>query len=384
MDTFGASELRRLTSSDHGTCISMFMPTHAAGRDGQQDALRLKNLTATAERELLERGMRSPEVRKILQPVRDLPGEPSFWEKRSQGLALFVADGVFDRFRVPLPLDETVVVNQRFQVKPLLPLLNSAAQFYVLAFSQNRVRLFEGDHSGCREVIVPGLPENMQKSLNYDQISRSPQSHAGQRGNDHGKQGVVFHGQGDEGEIAKEDLAKYFRLIDTALHPVLRNKQTPMILAAVQYLLPIFRDASSYPHIAREELPGNPDHASEQDLHGRAWPIVAGWNDMQLADAAARYQQLAGTGKTVDDLHRILPAASQGQIETLFVERGAHRWGWFDAQTSQVRLNGFAPKGTDDDLLDLAAVQTLLNRGTVYSVENERCPSPPICAVLRY
>lgn len=384
MDTFGASELRRLTSSDHGTCISLFMPTHAAGRDGQQDALRLKNLTATAERELLERGMRSPDVRKILQPVRELPDEPDFWEKRSQGLALFVADGVFDRFRIPLPLDEAVVVNKRFQVKPLLPLLNAATRFFVLAFSQNRVRLFEGNHSGCHQVVVPGLPENMQKSLNYDQFSRSPQSHAGQRGNDHGKQGVVFHGQGDEREIAKEDLAKYFRLIDAALHPVLRKKQTPMILAAVQYLLPIFRDASSYPHIAREELPGNPDHASEHELYGRAWPIAQAWNDAQLAEATSKYLQLAGTGKTVDDLHRILPAASQGQIETLFLERGAHRWGCFDTHTNQVRLNGFAPKGTDDDLLDLAAVQTLLNRGTVYSVETDRCPSPPVCAVLRY
>ncbi len=384
MDTFGASELRRLTGSDHGMCTSMFMPTHAAGPDGQQDALRLKNLAVRAERELLERGLRSPEVRKILQPVRDLPDEPIFWEKRSRGLALFVADGVFDRFRVPLPLDEAVVVNQRFQVKPLLPLLNSAARFYLLAFSQNRVRLFEGDHTGCHEVIVPGLPGNMQTSLNYDQISRSPQSHAGQRGNEHGKQGVVFHGQGDEREIAKEDLAKYFRMIDAALRPMLRKKQTPMILAAVQYLLPIFRDASTYPHIAREELPGNPDHASQQDLHERAWPIAQAWNDAHLAEVAAKYRQLAGTGKTVDDLHRILPAAIEGQIETLFVERGAHRWGCFDAQTRQVRLNGFAPNGTDDDLLDLAAVQTLLNRGTVYSVETDKCPSPPICAVLRY
>jgi hypothetical protein len=108
----------------------------------------------------------------------------------------------------------------------------------------------------------------------------------------------VFHGQGDERDIAKEDLAKYFRLIDTALHPVLRNQQTPMILAAVQYLLPIFRDASTYPHIASEELAGNPDHLSGHELHARAWPLVAAWSEAHQVAAAAKYHQLAGTGKT--------------------------------------------------------------------------------------
>ncbi len=384
MDTFGASELRRLTGTGHATCVSIFMPTHAAGRDGQQDVLRLKNLTAKAERDLLDQGLRSSDVRKLLQPVRDLPGEPSFWEKRSQGLALFVADGVFDRFRVPLALNESVVVNRRFQVKPLLPLLNSHDKFYLLAFSQNRVRLFEGDQFGCRETSVEGMPENMDAALNYDRVSRNTQMHSAQRGSEHGKQGAVFHGQGGEREIAKDDLAKYFRIIDASLHPVFRAKQTPLLLAAVQYLLPIFRDISTYPHIAREELPGNPDHLTAHELHVRAWPLVSAWSDANQAAAAAKYQQLAGTGKTADDLSQILPAACQGQVDTLFVDRGAHRWGRYDAETNQLQWNDQADTAVADDLLDLAAVQTLLNRGTVYSVEAGQCPSPPICAVMRY
>jgi hypothetical protein len=299
-------------------------------------------------------------------------------------LALFVADGVFDRFRVPLALNESVVVNRRFQVKPLLPLLNSHDKFYLLAFSQNRVRLFEGDQFGCRETSVEGMPENMDAALNYDRVSRNTQMHSAQRGSEHGKQGAVFHGQGGEREIAKDDLAKYFRIIDASLHPVFRAKQTPLLLAAVQYLLPIFRDISTYPHIAREELPGNPDHLTAHELHVRAWPLVSAWSDANQAAAAAKYQQLAGTGKTADDLSQILPAACQGQVDTLFVDRGAHRWGRYDAETNQLQWNDQADTAVADDLLDLAAVQTLLNRGTVYSVEAGQCPSPPICAVMRY
>ncbi|MCH5373256.1 MAG: hypothetical protein JJ992_04725, partial [Planctomycetes bacterium] len=295
-----------------------------------------------------------------------------------------VTEGVFDRFRVPISLDEEVIVNQRFQVKPLLPLMNSNDDFCLLAFSQNRIRFFEGGQSGLRESSVEGMPENMAKALNYDQIYRGAQVHSGQRGSDYGKQGAVFHSQNGERDISKEDLAKYFRMIDAALHPVLRERQTPMILAAVQYLLPIFRDVSTYPHIAREEVAGNPDHVSEHDLYARTWPIVETWSEAGRATAAAKYSQLAGTGKTADDLRQILPAACQGQIEALFVDRGAHRWGSFDARTNEVHLNGDTVGATSDDLLDLAAVQTLSNRGTVYSVEADKCPSPPICAVFRY
>jgi hypothetical protein len=384
MDTFGASELSKLTGNREGTCVTIFMPTHATGRDGQQDALRLKNLVAKAERVLIDRGTRSSEARKLLQPVRDLPGEPGFWEKRSHGLALFVADNVFDRYRVPISLHEEVVVNQRFQVKPLLPLLGANDEFFLLAFSQNRVRFFRGRQFSLQEIPVKGMPENMQKALNYDQVYRGSQVHSAQRGSDLGKQGAVFHGQGGERELAKDDLARYFRIIDSALHNVLRSRKTPLILAAVQYLLPIYRDVTAYPYIAREELAGNPDHLSDQELHAQAWPFVKAWTEAGRADAAAKYRQLAGTGKTADDLKQILTAACQGQVECLFVDRHAHQWGSFNAQTNALQLNGEPDRSGLDDLLDLAAAQTLTHSGTVYSVECSECPSPPICAVLRY
>ncbi len=60
MDTFSNSDLRRLTTAQQGPCVSIFMPTHAAGRDGQQDVLRLKNLLTQAERGLVEQGLRLP------------------------------------------------------------------------------------------------------------------------------------------------------------------------------------------------------------------------------------------------------------------------------------------------------------------------------------
>jgi hypothetical protein len=384
MDTFSNSVLRRLTVAQPGPCVSIFMPTHAAGPDGQQDTLRLKNLLVQAERGLIDQGVRAPEAKKLLEPARDLPAEHGFWEKRGQGLALFVTEGLWHRFRVPLPLVETVVVNQRFQVKPLLPLIGVNDQYFVLALSQNRVRFLEGRQLGMTEVKVDGLPRDMAEVLNHDASQRPTLAHATARGPS-GKAAAVVYGLGGEREPAKDELAQYFRAIDAALREPLREQRGPLILAGVQYLLPIYREVSSCGHLADEELLGNPDHLSEHELHARSWPLIQARQEQARQEAVAKYRKLAGTGKTSDDLQRIVPAAQQGQVESLFVDRTAHRWGTFDAVTGSVALRSAStPERGDDDLLDYAAVETVLHRGTVYAGPADEVPAPPVAAIFRY
>jgi hypothetical protein len=200
---------------------------------------------------------------------------------------------------------------------------------------------------------------------------------------DHGKQAAVFHGQGAERDAAKEDLARFFRIVDAALHDVLRDDQAPLFLAGVQYLAPIFRDVSSYPQIADEVLPGNPEHLSGMQLHERAWPLMVRRIDALRQSAAARYRELAGTGKASSSIRRIVPTAFQGQIESLFVDRGSHQWGTFDAATGDVQLRA-APGPDTDDLLDFAATQTALNRGQVFAMDRDEMPAHAVAAVFRY
>jgi hypothetical protein len=59
---------------------------------------------------------------------------------------MFSAPDVFRHYRLPFPFQEFVVVTERFHVKPLLPLLSGDGQFYLLALSQNGVRVLQGTH----------------------------------------------------------------------------------------------------------------------------------------------------------------------------------------------------------------------------------------------
>jgi hypothetical protein len=384
MDAFDASELWRvMTEPTSGPCASIYLPTHAAGEQGQQDPVRLKNLLQQAETQLVEHGMRPAEARTLLQTARDLPRDPVFWQDRSDGLAIFVAPASFRCYRLPITFDEFVAIDHRFHIKPLLPLLTDGERCFVLVLNPNQVRLFRATRYAIQEVVVPGLPANMEQTLNFAETDRGAQVHSAMHGS-LGKQAAVFHGQGGKRDRRKDDLEQFFRQVDAALQPLLRDETAPLLLAGVNYLLPIYRAVNSYAYLAEHELVGNRSYLSPHQIHQLAWPLVEPLFRRARDQATAKYCRLAGTGKASADLRTILPAAHEGRIDVLFVDVHATQWGRFDARTATVDVHQ-QPKFGDADLLDLAAVQTLSHQGTVYSVDGNGVPGGrSVAAVFRY
>ncbi len=135
--------LREISTIRSPWCVSLFMPTHRAGREMEQDPIRFKNLLRKAEEQLLASGLRSPEVQKILKKPQRLLQDKDFWQRQSDGLALFFTEDLFQYFRLPVEFAETTVLTDRFHVKPLLPILARDSTFYILALSQNQLRLLQ-------------------------------------------------------------------------------------------------------------------------------------------------------------------------------------------------------------------------------------------------
>lgn len=384
MDRFAMAELRKLIEPREGPCVTICMPTHGTGENGLQDALRLKNLAQQAEYQLAEDWVRAPEARDMMDRIRTLPTIPEFWAGRSQGLGLFLEPGSLATFRVPLALEEFLHVNQRFCVRPMLPLLTSTDRFFVLALSQNQPRLFGANRYRVEQIEVPGLPSRLDEALNLDSADRGSQVHSGGRGGASGKATGVFHGQGGEPDTHKEELVQYFRLVDEALMRVLGGETAPLVLAGVGYLLPIFRRVTRYSHVVEGEATGNWDHVHVREIHAKAWLLVEPGFRHARDEARSKFQRLVGTGKASSDIREALPAAARGQVESLLVSARAHVWGMFDADRNLVEWHDAYQRG-DDDLLDVAAVQTLLNRGQVYCVEPHELPTAdPLAAVFRY
>jgi hypothetical protein len=395
VDRLTIDDLRELTRKLNELCISIYMPTHRAGREVQQDPIRLKNLLGETEERLIAGGLRTPEAQDLLEPAQNLLWNSLFWQHQSDGLAIFLSSEVFRYYRLPFNFEALVVVTDRFHVKPLLPLLSGDGRFYVLALSQNEIRLLQGTRYSVSEVNLEHVPESLPEILKWDDPEKQLQFHTTTRtpGGERvrptvkRKRPAIFHGHGvASADDPKDHIARYFHRVDEGLGEVLGGTRAPLVLAGVDYLLPIYQGANTYPHLVDEGIEGNPEELSAEELHERAWAIVHPLFLTAQEEAAAQYRQLAGAGseQTSNDLKQVVPAAYHGRVETLFVAIGLQQWGSFDPHTSVVSLHEEAQPG-DEDLLDYAAVQTLLNGGTVYAVESEKVPyEAPLAAVFRY
>ena len=380
MELLSRAELKTLIEEPEGLCVSIFLPTHQAGAQTQQDPIRLKNLLREAEEQLLAKEFRTPEAEELLGPAWELLDDSVFWRHQSDGLAIFLSAGVFRYYRLPLNFEDLVVVADRYYLKPLLPLLTGDGQFYVLALSQNEVRLLRATRHSVSEVELEDVPENLADTLRYDDQQKQLQFHTGTAGG-RGGRAAIFHGH-EPDDDPKDDILRYFRQIDRGVQELLKGSQAPLVLVGVDYLLPIYREVSRYPHTIDEGVTGNPESLRPEELHERAWDAVRPRFSEAQQNAAARYRQLAGTGQTSRDVREIVAAAYYGRVETLFAASGTQQWGVFDPDTGDVDLYE-GPEG--GDLLEFAAIQTVLHHGTVYVTNLENMPDDAdAVSVFRY
>lgn len=383
MDAFTTDDLRALMGKCAGLCVSIYMPTFRAGVETQQNPIRLRNLLEAAQERLVASGMRAPEAQKLLQPAMALLDNGMFWRNQGDGLAVFVSEDKFQAYRVPQHFREQVVVNDRFHIKPMLALFRSDGHFYVLALSQNRVRLLEGTKLTVSEMELETLPKSLADALKYDDFERQLQYRVTVPGRSPGREGVIFHGHGGIKDVAKNEILRYFQQIDRGLHELLREKRTPLVLAGVDYLLPIYREANRYNHLLKEGIEGNPELDHPQTIHGAAWAIVEPYFRRVEDEAIGRYRELAGTGRASADARQVVAGAYQGRVDVLLVSQGAEVWGMYDPETTEVTLGQDMPRS--EELSDHASLHTILNGGEVHTLTEDRMPeASPMAAVFRY
>jgi len=182
----------------------------------------------------------------------------------------------------------------------------------------------------------------------------------------------------------KERLAEYFREVENAVWEVLRQERVPLLLAGVEYLHPIYREANRYPHLFEQGLHGNVEAMSEADLFNRAWEVMEARLQQQRAEALSRFQSKTGTGLTSTETTQVVPAACQGRVDTLFVPVGVQVWGRYLPETSEIEVSATRANG-QVDLLNLAAVETLSAGGRVLVLEPSEVPGAgKAAAIFRY
>jgi hypothetical protein len=381
MDILTKDDLKNLMEKRDFSCISIYMPTHRTSLGAKQDRIRLKNLLKKMEQRLIACGLRRSKAEVLSAYGKALVKDLLFWQYQSDGFAAFISSELFRYYRLPVSFEELLVVTDRFHIKPLLRLFADNGQFYVLALSRNQVKLFLCSRYSITEVQLENIPASLGEALKYDEPARQLQFHTKTPGG-RGERAAIFHGHGAGKEEDKNNVLRFFQQIDQGLQKILRGDRAPLVLAGVDYLLPIYHEANSYSRLLDQGIPGNPESLRPEVLQKGAWTIVEPYFLKAREEGIARYRELLGSRSASGDVKTITLAAYEGRVEVLFAAVGVQQWGTFYPDSVQLH-EGQEPG--DEDLLDFAAVHTLLNGGTVHAVKAEELPDRlPLAAILRY
>lgn len=379
-------ELKLLGEQTWPVAISIYLPTARKGPETLQSHTRLRNLLRSAEEKLTTLGIKDEQISRLLSPARALVNDYEFWQHQNEGLAVFLSPQGMQTYSLPVHVDESMLVNPRFYIKPLIALYAENGRFWVLCLTLKSVKLFRATRYTIEEVQLRSVPGSLDEALRYDDSQRGHHLGPGSQGRRAG-QSPVFHGHGADAQDIqdrKTEIRRFFQMVDSGVYDVIGKSNAPLVIAAIGHLHSIYQDVNSYPHLIESGVLENPEQMEPDDLLSKAWAAVELVFSQNERAAAETYFELKNRGRASGRLQEVIQAAADGRVDCLFVPLNEQRWGVYDMASRHISLRRKAQSGAED-LFDLAAMHTLVNGGKVFAVTRDHMPDKSsLAAVFRY
>jgi hypothetical protein len=190
----------------------------------------------------------------------------------------------------------------------------------------------------------------------------------------------VRFGTATERETAHAHLADYYRLIDRGIKELAGKQEIPLILAGVAEETALYREVSRYRGLVKGDISksgvGPAAGQPYDEVLEKAYAILhADAAERHVADLLAAKERASAHFSTDPDL--LLHAAFQGRVGRLYLNRDAERLDVCERRSHH--------SWGREDLLNLAAIRTLLHSGEAWELEAAKMPDrAPIVGILRY
>lgn len=392
MDEFRKIDFEKLSKIKSDLCVSIYIPSHEKGMEVNegQDKLAFKAELLKIRDRLRTLGRQEKFIEKFLDPAFALIEDTGFWRTMGKGFAFFLHEKDSWNYRLPIQVDTFSALSGSFVLTPLVEMLfTDSFLYYTLALSQKKVRLFKNSRFTSKEIDTKDhIPENAEEVLQYydfeKQLQGKNMSNQG-RGHYQGSGNIMYHGHMESKDESRKYLLEFFRNVNKGVVDLLREKDAPLILVAVDYFHPIYKDANTYKNLRQESVNGNPDLWSEKEIHDKSWEVIQPHFYKPFKNSLAKYSAMAGTGKTSANLEDIIQSADGGRVKSLFLEKDVHIWGNFDPEKKKISVDP-EMKISNECLLSLAVEKTIENNGEVFYLDKDKMPEQgaPLVAIYRY
>lgn len=217
--------LTQLARATGEPCVSLLVGIEP-GSDGPYRA----RLTMVAQlREVHRQLARRGDDARWLQPVHDLTGDDSGWNRGQRAVAAYASPTGATLLDLPDPVTDEVLVADHFRLVPLLASVDRGDDYVLLDLREGAVSAYRGDRFELNPFAVPDLPESLEADVWFEDRERFVTTHSGT----HAGNAITatMHGQGDRGDQHRSEVDHYLRHIDQALTGALGATRPTAVVA---------------------------------------------------------------------------------------------------------------------------------------------------------
>ena len=366
-----------------GPCITLLLPPYRAGERSETAAALLKVELQQAAKDLSTRGIGEPLITTLLDPLYTLSEDKSSLTGSHLDRVIFRSEGIFRQFMLPVPAApaRSCTVGDCFWIRPILASITLPARIYVLEITKKAVTLLAcGITEGVTALELPAkTPKTLDDFLGFDPPDHDLMNRSDAGPSTGAMQGVQF-GTGSGRETQHAHLSDFYRAVDRGVKELLGSNQAPLILAGVGEDVAIYRAINNYSNLLEQGIQGSPGPATmPAQILRQAHDITLFDFQRRAALEMSESKERLAPERFSTDLQTILRAAGEGRVSHLYLDENGQRMGNFDGKVFGGRTNWH-----DEDLLNVAAVETLLHGGAVSSLPSHLMAGAVAAAAFRY
>jgi release factor family 3 len=364
-----------------GPCLTILLPSYRPGEQEKPMATVLKTYLQDAAWQLATRRIAESVLADLLAPLRQLTEAPEFVGGSHFGRAIFRSPDVFAKFDFIAPVKAGLTVGSCFNIRTVLTDLHLPSEFYLLKLSKKQVALIR--YAGLRGEPVE-LPKGVPRTLDEALAFKPPDHDLEDRSASGGSAGEMHRirfGTSSGRETQSVYLADFFKAVDRGVREILHEGRAPLILAGVDEDTAIYRSIITYSNLLKQSIHGSANTPlAEDELLRMASGIVRSDCIERAAAALTESREKMAPARFSTDVEAILRATAEGRVSRLYIDEGAQKLGVF-----QGARRGGRSDWDEEDLLNVAAVETILQGGLAFALPAAKMPDgAAMAALFRY
>lgn len=355
--------------------ISIAMRTHRTMPDALQDSIVLKNLVDDAK-DRLKNDCDTETYKKICHKLDSIVSEIDF-RRSLDSIVIFVNENTKHFFQLPIKVEESVVIDDSFEVRSILQALLRLPRYWVLELAEEPTRLYYGIGDSLSEIIEPA------QNAHGEDVDGFPYDYIKPRLN-HVHEKLEGNLQGDPHYIDGYR-EKFFERVRALLHRFTSEEPLPLVLVGIERNCVAFKGLiPGYPIIAT--VHGSYGHNRGELVHA-VWPLVQEYLAGQAQEKISDFSDAIGRMQHAFGIDSVWRIAQEGRVHTLLLEQDFSVPGMVnpDNQNDLIIYDTNKKPGIDGDLVNLLIEVVIEKGGDVVFCPNDSLREyNHIAAILRY